>query len=70
MVNVLLVALIVPTLLFAVAATVGMIPALGLTLVVSVVEAIALSQPYQKFRQAIQRRAENYSFYANKISED
>ncbi len=70
MVNVLLVALILPTLLFAVAATVGMIPALGLTLVVSVVEAIALSQPYQKFRQAVQRRAENYSFYENKISED
>jgi len=71
----LLASLLLPTCIFAVvvASSLPVLPAVvgGLMAVgVSVALAIALSQPWQRFRLAVQRRADNYSFYENKISED
>jgi len=71
----LLASLLLPACIFAVvvASSLPVLPAVvgGLMAVgVSVALAIALSQPWQRFRLAVQRRADNYSFYENKISED
>lgn len=71
----LLASLLLPTCIFAlvVASNLTILPAVvgGLMAVgVSVVLAIALDQPWQRFRLAVQRRADNYSFYENKISEN
>ncbi len=75
MLKALLASLLLPTCVFVlvvwsclefVPAVVGGLMAVG----VSGVLAIALSQPWQRLSRAIQRRADNYSFYENKISED
>lgn len=75
MVKPLLLVLILPTLVFAlvvgnslspVSASVGFLAAV----VVSVGEAIALYQPWKRFSRAVRWRAENFSFYEKRISED